>query len=419
MKAHFTKVGEEVAAGNLPYISLSLIIALAILREGSEVVLFSYGMIASGMGIFSLISGIAVGAIAGLIVGLALYRGLIAFPVKHFFRITSWILMLLVAGMMSQGVGFLIAAGIINSFARPIWDSSWLLSDGSIAGQSLKTLIGYTAHPALIQVIAYLITLGTLIFLTELSGPGKITATKAAATAALLTLFFAIHPAIAADKIYAPYVVKGEAELEWNGNLAFDHRGALNGRQGHEFEGEYGVTDSWKTILTAVAEKENYDESTDLTAVEWENQFQLTEQGQYWLDPGLKIAYAHSLESDAPDAIEVKILLEKDVGRFANVSNITFEKEIGHNAEHGMAGGFAWNTRYRYNPHFEPGIEWQSDFGIIGDGSSFNEQGHAIGPAVYGAITNNIKYQIAYLAGVSGGAADGTLRGNLEYEWHF
>ncbi|HTK85158.1 MAG TPA: FTR1 family protein [Patescibacteria group bacterium] len=419
MKAHFTKVGEQVAAGNLPYISLSLIIALAILREGSEIVLFSYGMIASGMSAFSLAAGFAAGMAAGLVVGLALYRGLITFPLKHFFRITSWILMLLVAGMMSQGVGFLIAAGVVNSLAHPLWDSSWLLSDGSIAGQSLKTLIGYTAHPSAIQVIAYIVTLGALLFLTEFSGRVKVAVVKAAATTAGLIIVFWAISANAADKIYAPYVVKGEAEIEWNGNMAFDHRGDRDGAQGHEFEAEYGVTDSWQTILTAVAEKESNGESTDFTELEWENKFQLTEKGEYWLDPGLKVAYIHTLDDDTPDAIEAKILLEKDVGRIVHLANVSFEKEIGHNAEHGTAGGFAWNTRYRNDMYFEPGIEWQSDFGIIGNGSSFSEQEHVIGPSVYGSIIPHVNYQLAWLFGVSREAPDNTLRANLEYEWFF
>lgn len=185
MKAHFTKVGEQVAAGNLPYISLSLIVALAILREGSEIVLFSYGMLASGMSVFALSAGFSIGLLAGLAVGLALYRGLIAFPLKHFFRITSWILMLLVAGMMSQGIGFLIAAGVIDSLAHPLWDSSWLLSDGSIVGQSLKTLVGYTAHPTTIQMIAYLATLGTLLFLTEFSARIRASTVKTAGATAV------------------------------------------------------------------------------------------------------------------------------------------------------------------------------------------------------------------------------------------
>jgi hypothetical protein len=321
--------------------------------------------------------------------------------------------------MMSQGIGFLIAAGVIDPLARPLWDSSWLLSDGSVAGQSLKTLVGYTAHPTTIQIIVYVTTLGTLLLLTEFSGRVRPSLAKAAAITAALFVIFHVHYANAADKIYAPYVVKGEAEIEWNGNMAFDHRDDRDGGQGHEFEAEYGVTDSWQTILTAVVEKGSNGESTDFTEIEWENKFQLTEKGEYWLDPGLKIAYIHALDDDAPDAIEAKILLEKDVGHFVNLSNISFEKQIGHNSEHGTASSFAWNTRYRYNPHFEPGVEWQSDFGIIGDGSSFSDQDHVAGPSVYGSIIPHVNYQLAWLFGVSREAADNTLRANLEYEWFF
>src|ERR1700761_1782251 len=87
MKAHFTQVGQDVASGKLPYFSLSLIIALAILREGSEIVLFSYGMLASGMSAMTLAGGAVIGLCGGLAVGVAFYKGLIVFPMKHFFRI--------------------------------------------------------------------------------------------------------------------------------------------------------------------------------------------------------------------------------------------------------------------------------------------------------------------------------------------
>ena len=419
MKAHFTQVGQDVAAGKLPYFSLSLIIALAILREGSEIVLFSYGMLASGMSVITLAGGCAIGLLGGLVVGIALYKGLITFPMKHFFRITSWILVMLVAGMTSQGVAFLSAAGAFGNLSRTVWNTSWLLSDGSLLGQSLKTLIGYTARPTEIQLIAYVATLATMLFLLKLSGKKHKALKTGGVVTAILALGLWTLPAHAVDNIYAPYVVKGEAELEWNGNNSFDHRRDHDGVQGHEFEAEYGVTDYWQTTVTVVAEKAGKGSAMKFTAAEWENKFQLAEQGEYWLDPGIKIAYIHSLQGASPDAIEAKILLEKDVGRFANLSNITFEKEIGSNAGHGTAAAFSWNTRYRHNPHFEPGIEWQSDFGVIRNGVSFNQQEHAIGPAIYGSIVRHVNYQVAYLVGVSREAPDGVLRGNLEYEWHF
>lgn len=165
MKQHFMEVGAQIAAGKASGYALSVVIALALLREGSEIVLFSYGMLASGQSIMALLSGAAIGMAGGVTVGLLLYFGLIKLSTRYFFRITSWLLILLVAGMISQGIGFLIAAGYFESLSRIVWDSSWLLSENSVIGQSLHALAGYTARPAVIQLIVYIATLAGFMFL--------------------------------------------------------------------------------------------------------------------------------------------------------------------------------------------------------------------------------------------------------------
>jgi hypothetical protein len=69
---------------------------------------------------------------------------------------------------------------------------------------------------------------------------------------------------------------------------------------------------------------------------------------------------------------------------------------------------------------FEPGFEIQSGFGKTNENPGFNEQEHYIGPAVYGSFYSHapgkIKYEAAYLAGISDAAADGAARVLLEYE---
>ncbi|MCF8496370.1 MAG: FTR1 family protein [Alphaproteobacteria bacterium] len=170
MKSHFAKVGEAVSRGEIPFLSLSVVIALAILREGSEIALFTYGMLASGQSPASLIVGSLAGLIAGAGLGILLYAGLIRISMKYFFRVTSALLMLLVAGMVSQAMGFLTAAGAFEGMSQTVWNTSWLLSESGLAGQSLKALIGYTAQPSLIQLVVYICTLGGLIAAVRFSG---------------------------------------------------------------------------------------------------------------------------------------------------------------------------------------------------------------------------------------------------------
>jgi high-affinity iron transporter len=51
-----------------------------------------------------------------------------------------------------------------------MWDTSFLLSEQSLAGRVLHTLIGYTAQPAGIQLVFYLATLLVIGGLMRLVG---------------------------------------------------------------------------------------------------------------------------------------------------------------------------------------------------------------------------------------------------------
>jgi len=76
------------------------------------------------------------------------------------------LILFLCAGLASQAAGFLVQAGLIPALSESLWDTSWLLDEGSIAGQFLHVLIGYVSRPAGIQVLVYVLTLtiiGTLM----------------------------------------------------------------------------------------------------------------------------------------------------------------------------------------------------------------------------------------------------------------
>lgn len=157
MRVKMQEMGEAITSGRASYISLSAIIALAVWREGSEIVLFSYGMMAAGSTIQTIFLGGTIGGLCGLALGLALYLGMIRLPLNVFFTVTTTLLMFLVAGMVSQGIGFLNQAGLFDSTI--LWDSSWLLSEEGIVGETLSVLTGYTSRPSAIQLTFYIATL--------------------------------------------------------------------------------------------------------------------------------------------------------------------------------------------------------------------------------------------------------------------
>ena len=171
MKARFKELKEGVTNGSLSFYSLSAVIAATILREGSEIVLFTYGMLISGQSPASMAVGFAIGITGGVIVGVLLYKGLIKLPVGIFMQATSWLLVTIVAGMMAQGVGFLVQAGVFEKFSNVVWDSSNFVSDDSLLGKSLKALVGYTAQPMEIQLIIYAATfIGLFALMKGVSG---------------------------------------------------------------------------------------------------------------------------------------------------------------------------------------------------------------------------------------------------------
>ena len=153
---HMQAVGGAVKAGSSSLSMLFAVVALAVLREGSEIVLFLYGMAAGGAGVGGLISGIPLGVIGGVAVGFALYFGLLRIPLRYFFTATNWMLVLLAAGLASTGARFLLQANWIPALGNQVWNTSALLGNGSVVGQALHILIGYDAHPAGIQIAFWL-----------------------------------------------------------------------------------------------------------------------------------------------------------------------------------------------------------------------------------------------------------------------
>lgn len=168
MTRQLSAIGKAVAAGSTPLTGLAIVVGVAVLREGSEAVLFLYGIAAGEPGQTSqMIVGGLLGIIGGVGLGAAMYAGLLQIPLKRLFSVTNGLIVLLAAGMASQGKGFLLAAGLVPSWGDTVWDTSWLLRETSIVGKMLHTLIGYTARPAGIQVVAYVATLVTIVLLAR------------------------------------------------------------------------------------------------------------------------------------------------------------------------------------------------------------------------------------------------------------
>jgi high-affinity iron transporter len=179
MARNMRDMGQAIKLGDRSMSMLALVIGLAVLREGSEVVLFLYGVSVSQPDSSGLmLTGGVLGLLSGGAIGLLMYRGLLRFSTKHLFTVTTWMITLLAAGMAAQAAGFLTQADLLPPLVQSMWNTSGILAQNSLIGRVLQTLVGYADHPSGIQVLFYVATLAGITILTRLYG-GASSAPKA------------------------------------------------------------------------------------------------------------------------------------------------------------------------------------------------------------------------------------------------
>ncbi len=170
LSSEVTGIGLEVQTGQRPLTALLVITMIAVMREGSEAVLFLWAIASSGEQSLNMLTGGIGGVIVGILVGALLYLGLLRIPARHFFSITSWLILLLASGLAAQAAGFLNQIGMLPALGYGVWNTSDILSQSSLLGQLLHILVGYIARPSGIQVVFYIGTFLTMLILMRTYG---------------------------------------------------------------------------------------------------------------------------------------------------------------------------------------------------------------------------------------------------------
>jgi len=172
MASDLKQKGRAVASGRASLWGLAVVIAIAVLREGSEVVLFLFGItVADGGSPLALLAGGLGGVALGVLVSILTYAGLVNIPARYLFSVTSLLIAFLAAGMAAQAISFLEQGGFISALGTTVWNSSAILSDRSIGGRILHTMIGYSDRPSQMQLLAYLATLAAIFGLSRMLRP--------------------------------------------------------------------------------------------------------------------------------------------------------------------------------------------------------------------------------------------------------
>jgi len=181
MSKHGKKIAQQanqktldIKKGKLEIYALFLIVALAVLREGSETVLFLYGIAtANNFSMHDGLLGSLFGLIGGCALGFLLYLGLIQIPIRWFFTVTGSMLLLLAGGMSAQVAQLLNQADIVNYFSAPLWDSSNFIAQNSVIGTFLHAMLGYNNQPTGLQLLFFSITIIVISFGMKLNTKTK------------------------------------------------------------------------------------------------------------------------------------------------------------------------------------------------------------------------------------------------------
>ena len=182
MAGEMRAAGQAVTDGTKSLLALAVVVGVAVLREGSEVALFLYGVAASDGGSAA---SLAIGGIIGLALGagvcLLTYFGLMRIPQRVLFATTTVLITLLAAGMAAQAVLFVQNGGWLEYFTTTVWNTSWLVKEDSLTGRLLHTLVGYSEAPNGAQLIAYGATILMILVLMRLVPQGQKSAKSAPA----------------------------------------------------------------------------------------------------------------------------------------------------------------------------------------------------------------------------------------------
>ena len=247
------------------------------------------------------------------------------------------------------------------------------------------------------------------------------TVTHAGALAALaLSCLAYARPAAAgpSDYVVTPIVEQGEREVDFKAGTRKLRDGARESAWSLGLG--YGATSWWFTELYAKWHHEPSKRSA-FDAWEWENKFQLTETGKYPVDIGFLVEIERPKDRSEGYEYVWGPLLQAESGPWQANLNLLIEKHIRAAERREAELGYQWQTKYRWKPSLEAGLQGFGSVGAWNDWAPSKEQSHSAGPALFGRVKvgehQAIKYNAALLFGVNHSSPKHTVRMQAEYEF--
>jgi len=156
---------------------------LAVLREGFEATLFLIATATQESGENVLVGGI-VGLVVAGVLGWMVVVGGKRLPMKQFFTVTAWVLVIFAAGLLARAVMFLQSTGDLGIVLNNVYDLTavhWLTQDSEV-GRFLGAMFGWDPRPSIEQVLVWVGYVGIVGWLFQRGGRAPATTGAAKAS---------------------------------------------------------------------------------------------------------------------------------------------------------------------------------------------------------------------------------------------
>jgi high-affinity iron transporter len=147
---------------------LAVLAFTAVIREGLETSLFLVGQATSARAeAVWILLGALTGLVIATVIGFGFYRGSRRLNLGTFFRWTGIALVFIAAGLLSHGLGEFVEIGALGNgfWTATAFDISRVLSQDEGIGAFLRAILGYSANPAVLVVVAHVVYLVTVLAL--------------------------------------------------------------------------------------------------------------------------------------------------------------------------------------------------------------------------------------------------------------
>ena len=222
-----------------------------------------------------------------------------------------------------------------------------------------------------------------------------------------------------ADYIYSPRVEEGEREIDTKFGTQKPRSGEDSRQSGASIGLGYGVTSWW---FTEIYGKNTWDgNNSQFDAVEWENKFQLTETGKYFVDVGFLIELERPQNRNEGYEAKYGFLLQKDWNKWQANLNLLMQGHYTGTENQGTYFGYQGQVKYRLQPELQLGAQLFSWLGQLNNWNTNQQQQTSVGPAIFGKTKLGRKealvYNVAYLWGTTTASPKNTIRMQVEYEF--